>query len=161
MSTTDQPATDETPWGGATALDRPITGLSAELAARLREALAARPAIVCGWLFGSRARGSARPDSDVELAVLLDRDPPGDLPYSAIALAGELEHELGAALDLVVVNRAPIDLVHRVMRDRVLLLDRAPSVRIAFEVAARNRWFDLQPVLAAYRRTTGTGHGRR
>lgn len=155
------PTAGDTPRGSATALDGPIPGLPAARAAQLRAALAARPTIISAWLFGSRARGSARPDSDVDLAVLLVRDPSGDLPRSAIALAGELEHELGTALDLVVVNRAPIDLVHRVMRDGVLLLDRAPGTRIAFEVAARNRWFDLQPVLAAYRRPISANHGRR
>lgn len=147
--------------GSASALDGPIPGVPAALADRLRAALGARPAILCAWLFGSRARGSARPDSDIDLAVLLDDDPSGELPDSAIALAGELEDALDAPLDLVVVNRAPPDLVHRVMRDGVLLLDRVPGQRIAFEVAARNRWFDLQPVLATYRSPTGTGHGRR
>ena len=84
-----------------------------------------------------------------------DTNPP------AAPLAGELEDALDAPLDLVVANRAPPDLVHRVMREGVLLLDRAPGQRIAFEVAARNRWFDLQPVLAAYRRPPGASHGRR
>lgn len=157
----DDRSGDDPRRGGATALDGPIPGLPMALAARLRHALAARPAIVCAWLFGSRARGGARPDSDIDIAVLLIDDPSGRLPDSAIALAGELEDEIGASLDLVIANRAPPDLVHRVMRDGVLLLDRAPGKRIAFEVAARNRWFDLQPVLATYRSPTGTGHGRR
>ncbi len=38
------------------------------------------------------------------------------------------------------------------LRDGVLLLDRDPSARIRFEVRARNEFFDLQPILALYRR---------
>jgi hypothetical protein len=41
---------------------------------------------------------------------------------------------------------------HGVRRDGVLLLDRDPSARIRFEVRERNEFFDLQPVLARYRR---------
>jgi hypothetical protein len=52
---------------------------------------------------------------------------------------------------VVVLNSAPADLVHRVLRDGQLLLDRDRSRRIRFEVKARNEYFDLQPVLARYR----------
>jgi predicted nucleotidyltransferase len=138
-----------------------VTDATDSLVERLRTALAARPDVVCAWLFGSRARGDARPDSDVDVALLLDRDPGGTLPASGIAVAGELERVLASPVDVVVVDLAPPDLVHRVMRDGILLLDRDPGRRIAFEVAARNRWFDLQPIIAAYRRAPDTRHGRR
>lgn len=57
-----------------------------------------------------------------------------------------------AEVDLVVLNAASPDLVHRVLRDGILLLERDRPARIAFEVRARNAYFDLQPVLARYRR---------
>ena len=50
---------------------------------------------------------------------------------------------------LVVLNEAPCDLVHRVLRDG--RLDRAARVR--FEVRSRNEYFDMDPVRRAYRRT--------
>ena len=50
------------------------------------------------------------------------------------------------------MNRAPVDLRTRVLRDGVLLVDRDPSLRIRFEVRTRNEWFDLQPILREYRR---------
>jgi len=52
---------------------------------------------------------------------------------------------------LIVLNRAPTDLVHRVLRDGRLLLDRDPSKRIRFEVRKRNEYFDLEPALRRYR----------
>ncbi len=67
-------------------------------------------------------------------------------------MAADLEQATGRQVDLVVLNGAPVDLVHRVLRDGVLLLDRDPAARLRFEVNARNRFFDLLPVLREYRR---------
>ena len=64
---------------------------------------------------------------------------------------GDLERELGRAVQLVVLNDAPSDLVHRVLRDRRLLLDRDRVARLRFEVRSRNEYFDLLPVLQRYR----------
>ena len=55
-------------------------------------------------------------------------------------------------VDLVVLNRAQPDLIHRVLRDGRLILDRDPGRRIAFEVRSRNDYFDLLPFLRRYRR---------
>jgi hypothetical protein len=57
-------------------------------------------------------------------------------------------------VDLVILNTASADLVHRVLRDGDLVLERDRGRRIRFEVAKRNEYFDLQPVRDAYRRTT-------
>lgn len=54
----------------------------------------------------------------------------------------------------MVLNRAPVDLIHRVLRDGMLLHDRDPTARIRFEVKARNEYFDLLPYLRQYRRST-------
>ena len=52
------------------------------------------------------------------------------------------------------MNGAPVDLVHRILRDGRLLVERDRSARIAFEVRARNEYFDLLPMLRLYRRGT-------
>jgi hypothetical protein len=61
---------------------------------------------------------------------------------------------LKRTLDLVILNRAPLDLIHRVLRDGVLVYDSDPSSRIRFEVQTRNAYFDLLPYLRQYRRAT-------
>jgi len=45
-----------------------------------------------------------------------------------------------------------VDLVHRVLRDSLLLAERDRSARIRFEVRSRNEYFDLLPFLRRYRR---------
>jgi hypothetical protein len=54
--------------------------------------------------------------------------------------------------EAVVLNTAPADLTHRVLRDGVLLLDRDRAARIRFEVQTRNEYFDLASVRRLYRR---------
>ncbi len=118
----------------------------------MRTVLAGRGDVVAAYLFGSVARGTATPTSDVDVAILLAADPPSTIDGLQLGLEGELERGLGLPVQLVVLNRAPCDLVHRVLRDGVLLVDRDPGARIRFEVDARNRYFDLQPFLRRYRR---------
>jgi len=112
----------------------------------------ADPGIVVGYPFGSVARGDASVDSDVDLAVLLRRSPEGRLTDLRFELEGEIERKTGCPAQVVVLNGAPPDLVHRVLRDGRLLLDRDPSARLRFVVRARNEYFDLLPTIQLYRR---------
>lgn len=104
------------------------------------------------YLFGSVARGEARPGSDVDVGVLYAVEPPPTLASPQFALEGELERALGRSVQVVALNRAPADLVHRVLRDGHLVLDLDPAARIRFEVQRRNEYFDLAPVRKLYRR---------
>ena len=94
----------------------------------------------------------SNPGSDVDLGVLFPQDPPLTLEGLALDLEGDLERTLGAPVQLVVLNRAPADLVHRVLRDGILIMDLDSSLRIRFEVQKRNEYFDLLPHLDRYRR---------
>lgn len=107
--------------------------------------------IAAAYLFGSEARGSARAGSDVDVAVLFSVEPPKGLAGLALGLQGELERRLHRTVDLVVLNRAPADLVHRVLRDGKIVAQPDRSARIRFEVAKRNEYFDLLPFLRRYR----------
>lgn len=109
--------------------------------------------IATAYLFGSHARDEARPDSDVDLAILFTDEPVSTLDGPATRIAADLERELSRPADVVVLNRAPADLVHRVLRDGILVCENDPSLRIRFEVAKRNEYFDLLPMLRRYRGT--------
>ncbi len=122
------------------------------LAEPLRALLPEEPGtLVAAWLFGSRARSEERPGSDVDLGVLFDPPPQPRLGNVAHRLEARLEAALGFPVQVVTLNAAPPDLVHRVLRDGVLLVDRSPRERVRFEVRSRNEFFDLQPILARYR----------
>jgi predicted nucleotidyltransferase len=121
---------------------------------RVRAFFEAEPAAQTVYLFGSTARGSARSDSDIDVAVLFDPPPTPTLMGPALSLAGRLEQLVERPVDLIVLNSASADLVHRVLRDGDLIIDRQPGQRIRFEVAKRNEYFDLQPIRDLYRRVS-------
>jgi predicted nucleotidyltransferase len=110
------------------------------------------PKPVCAYLFGSRGRGDARLDSDVDIAILFAKKPPSTLSGAGFAIQGRLEQSLALAVDLIVLNRARPELVHSVLRDGQLLFDDDPSLRVAFEVKSRREYQDVLPYLREYRR---------
>jgi predicted nucleotidyltransferase len=103
------------------------------------------------YLFGSRARGDARPDSDVDLGLLYVETPAPTLQAQPFALQADLSDLVDKPVECVVLNTAPPDLIHRVLRDGKILAESDRSRRIAFEVKARNEYFDILPVLLQYR----------
>jgi predicted nucleotidyltransferase len=127
---------------------------TAETLAKLRERLVPIPdGVLAVYLFGSVARG-ARAPRDVDIGVLYEVTPPATLEGLGFELAYELELAIKRPLDLVVLNRAPADLIHRVLRDGVLVMERDRSRRIEFEIKARNE-YDLAPIRSQYRRAQG------
>lgn len=103
------------------------------------------------WVFGSVARGTARPDSDVDVAILLGRPPEPTLEGIGMDLQARLESVAGRRVQIVVADSAPADLVHRVLRDGIVVLDRDPAARVRFEARRRSEWLDLEPVRRIYR----------
>jgi predicted nucleotidyltransferase len=121
-----------------------------EIAAAVADAVPRQVAAV--YLFGSQARGNPRLDSDVDLGLLYVEPPGGTLLEQPFLLESELSAALERPVQCVVMNHAPPDLVHRILREQQLLLDRDPALRVRFEVAARNRYFDVKPFLDRYRK---------
>jgi predicted nucleotidyltransferase len=111
------------------------------------------PHLAAAYLFGSGARDEARSGSDIDVGLLYESAPAPTLDDQPFLAAADLESRFGRPVDLVVMNGAPTDLVHRILRDGILLLQPNRSARIAFEVRARNQYFDLLPILQRYRRT--------
>ena len=123
-----------------------------EVAERLRAAFESTPrSVVAAYLFGSVARGEGRRGSDVDVAVLFSEPVEAALGNAVSRLEGDLERVLRRPVQVVELNRAPADLVHRVLRDGKILLDRDREARLDFEVHARNEYFDLEPIRRLYR----------
>ena len=70
-------------------------------------------------LFGSLARGAARPDSDIDLAVFGSVDP--------LALSGALSSLLCREVDVVRIEGAPIPLLDSILRDGKVVFERQPG----------------------------------
>lgn len=140
---------------------------SEALLERLRTALTPRPEVLEAYLFGSTARGEAQPHSDVDVAVYVDAAVASDEGYGyAAALGAELMRALATdRVDVVVLNRAPPLLYHRVLRDGVRVLARDLAATTTREGRALSRYCDYVPQLAkieraASARTRGGSFGR-
>lgn len=97
---------------------------------RLRAALARVPSVSVALLFGSRARGRARPDSDIDIAIL--PAPEGLSTVDEDQLALELERAAGLPVDLVRLDSAAPSLRWRVARDGVVLYSHPPHAASRF-----------------------------
>lgn len=126
----------------------PVTGESlVEAAAELARRV---PEIDAIYLFGSRGRGTARPNSDVDLAVLLR---PGAAIPDRLELTFEwtafFESRLGAEVDLVLLNTAiPPGLLFSIFERETILFARVardPERAHRFACSARAEYRDLLP----------------
>ena len=125
---------------------------AADIVRRVREVVLSSPdEIFAVYLYGSRGRGTPTPTSDVDLGVLLGSHPPSTLTNVVSDLEGAVERAVGLPVEAVVMNTASPDLVHRIMRDGVILLDRNRAARLEFEVQSRNEYFDMEPIRRLYR----------
>ncbi len=82
-------------------------------------------------VFGSRARGTAFPASDLDVAAWWPADAPQ--PW---------ELDLPEGVDLVDVQRAPLELAGRIACEGVVLFDDDPSERVRWVATTRKIWLD-------------------
>jgi predicted nucleotidyltransferase len=93
---------------------------------------AASEAIVFAYLFGSAATGTLTPRSDIDIAIQAVAD--ADLHDVRLAAIRAATRHLGTdAVDIVVLNTAPIAVAGRVLGSRLVLLDRDPFARHRYE----------------------------
>jgi uncharacterized protein len=100
------------------------------------------PRVVFAYVFGSVARGTQTPLSDIDIAVYFSEGV--DWASDKLELLGSLSDGLETDdLDLVVLNTAPLPLQARVLRDKQVLVDRNPHFRHAFESLIIRKYLDF------------------
>jgi predicted nucleotidyltransferase len=114
------------------------------------------PGLVSAYVFGSHVTGRVHRESDVDVAVLLNR---GAFPTShsrfetRLALSSALAREVGTeAVDLVVLNDAPPHLVRHIMSDGTRVFCADLEADHAARRLALQRAADLEPFLRRTRR---------
>lgn len=79
--------------------------------------------VLKAWLFGSFSRGEERPDSDVDIIVLLDKSHPIGLKY--FGMWRDLEELIGRKVDLVSDGTLLPFAKETANRDKILIYERA------------------------------------
>ena len=99
--------------------------------------------VVFAYLFGGLARGRIMPLSDVDIAVYLNNM--DDLPQYKLDLFDRLTDALGTCeVDLVVLNKASISLVGRILAGKQVIVDKEPYQRHIYESVALREFFDFR-----------------
>ncbi|MDK2855978.1 MAG: hypothetical protein PWQ41_1777 [Bacillota bacterium] len=125
----------------------PMQGNSRDLDAVLKrltaELLKLEPVAI--YLFGSQATGGARPDSDIDLAVLL---PEGkELPVlERLDLIDRLQGIAERRVDLVVVNTARLPLQFEIIHTGRVLYESNFDARTDAEDMIIRDYLDLEPM---------------
>lgn len=105
----------------------------------VREVLENFDEVRLAYLFGSVAAGTARPSSDLDVAVLLT---PGTGQAVVDRLNDALERASGRTVDLVDLSLVPPLLAHEVVKQRKLIFSRDEAERVEFETRAVARYLD-------------------
>ncbi|MBI4530247.1 MAG: nucleotidyltransferase domain-containing protein [Candidatus Latescibacteria bacterium] len=114
----------------------------------LGEALQRRPEVRFAYLFGSFVESDHFHDIDVAVYLEEGTGAMEDRWYD-IRLSGELEKRGGYPIDIVILNRAPDHLVHRISKG-YLLFSRDEEFRVEFITTAWKRYLDFKPKRMAY-----------
>jgi predicted nucleotidyltransferase len=124
--------------------------LAPQVADRLEELekLFIEHGVVLAYLFGSQAEGTARPSSDIDIAVLL---PPGTPREKCFDVRLNLTNALMDVfhkddVDVVILNEAPPLLAHQVVKyGRIVYEDSATRPAVDFVVHTAARYSDTRP----------------
>ncbi len=106
--------------------------------------LAQQPLVDLAYLFGSQATGQARPDSDVDIAVLLSGTDRWTHVEERLRLSDELATRLHKAVDVVVLNHASPLLKQHVLMQKKVVFVRDAAQQVEFEVHTGKIYADLK-----------------
>lgn len=90
----------------------------------VREHLRSASAVDLAVVFGSVARGTARPSSDLDVAVLGSGD--------SLTLAAGLASAVGREVDVTAIESASIPLLSAIVKDGIIVFERVPGTGARF-----------------------------
>lgn len=118
-----------------------------DLQSRIVEVLSQVSAVAAAYLYGSARRETATPLSDVDLALVLDREldvrARGSVLRRVTMLVGRACP--GSTVDVRCLEELPAAIGGRVVTEGLRIFERNPARRVAAEVRARMLYHDFLP----------------
>lgn len=106
------------------------------------------------YLFGSLAYQNHTLQSDVDLAVYLNKKTEKDFFDRRLDLIKKASQLFKRDADIIVLNTAPIFLKYVIIKEGKLIFNKNDSRRIDFELKSLNDYFDYMPTLEIYNERT-------
>ena len=103
------------------------------------------PHVLSAYLFGSMAIGISNSDSDMDIAIRIDKSLASDSYLDLrIQITDDLEKHLGCKVDIVVLNTASLKMIHQVIVNGRLLFSRDRDKELDYLVQKRKEYFDFK-----------------
>lgn len=128
----------------------------------VREVLDYREEVRFAYLFGSRIEGVSRPESDLDLAMYLDKDSTQKLdPLFETRLALEIEEAIDETfeVDILVLNQASLTLKYQATDKGGLIYYRTEAEARDYEALIRKKYFDFSPMRKEYNEERSKRYG--
>lgn len=127
---------------------------------RALEVLEQDPDVQAIYLFGSHVSHRQKPDSDLDLAILLaPRLSDREVWKKRLALGAQAAESIDRELDLFVMGEADLDLTFRILQQGKRLFERERSQVRAREAQMVSLYYDYQPFLERYLKRTAEHYG--
>ena len=129
---------------------------------KVREVLVSRAEVRFAYLFGSRVEEVSRPESDLDLAIYLDKERIQKLdPLFETRLALEIEKAIDETfeVDVLVLNRAPLTLKYQATDKGELIYYRDEAEARDYEALIRKKYFDFSPMRKEYNEERSKRYG--
>lgn len=112
-----------------------------------------RPEVATVYLYGSQAKGEAKRDSDIDLAVLVtDKRKYKGFGIPQVVFALDLSEITGEKVEVQDLEACSIEFSHRVLSEGKILVSNNERARVAFEEKTLRFYFDMKPAIDEYYR---------
>src|SRR3989344_5700479 len=108
--------------------------------------------VILGYLFGSRATGNARADSDYDIAIYLPNKLSASERFDTrLKLSEQLTSALGATADVTILNDTrSVLLRYSIISEGKIIINTDDDVRVTLESRILSDYFDFEPFLTEY-----------
>lgn len=108
--------------------------------------------VLAAYLFGSQVTGKMRPDSDIDVSLLLSDSDKMERFERRLQMMNDISRICGTEADVIILNDAPAILAYRILKTGRLFYEMDRRARITFEVRAGKNYADLKPFREFFRR---------